>query len=67
MGDFLTIFAYKFFNIDVETTKIITKMQIMGRITKKFIDMKIFVKIGQNLTKNVFFYKNAIYSKLQFE
>ena len=67
MGDFLTIFAYKFFNIDVETTKIVTKMQIMGRITKKFIDMKIFVKIGQNLTKNVFFYKNAIYSKLHFE
>ena len=42
LGDFFTIFAYKIFNIDFETTKIVTKMHIMGRITKAIIDMKIF-------------------------
>ena len=34
-GDFFTIFAYKIFNIDVENTKIVTKMQTMDMITKK--------------------------------
>ena len=34
-GDFFTIFAYKIFNIDVENTKIVTKMQIIDIITKK--------------------------------
>ena len=34
-GDFFTIFAYKIFNIDVESTKIVSKMKIMDRITKK--------------------------------
>ena len=34
-GDFFTIFAYKIVNIDVESTKIVTKMQTMNRITKK--------------------------------
>ena len=33
--DFFTIFAYKIFNIDVESTKIVSKMEIMDRITKK--------------------------------
>ena len=50
MGEFSLFFAYKIFNIDVETTKIVPKMQIMGRNTKKII----------------FFYKNATYSKLHF-
>ena len=34
-GDFLTIFAYEIFNIDVETIKIVTKIQTMSRIAKK--------------------------------
>ena len=29
------IFAYKFFKIDVKSTKIVSKMKIMDRITKK--------------------------------
>ena len=33
--DFFTNFAYKIVNIDVESTKIVTKMQTMNRITKK--------------------------------
>ena len=37
-GDFFTIFAYKIFNIGVESILIITKMQTMDRITKTFLD-----------------------------
>ena len=33
-GDFFTIFAYEIFNIDVESTKIVMKMQTIDRITK---------------------------------
>ena len=33
-SDFFTIFAYKILNIDVESTKFVTKMQTMARITK---------------------------------
>merc|ERR1712208_206108 len=65
-GNFFTIFAYKIVNIDVESTKIVTKMQTMNRITQKILKMKIFenlVKIGHISTKNALFYKNAIYSK----
>ena len=47
-GDFFTIFAYKIFNIDVESTKIVSKMEIMDRITKKILKMKIFENFGQN-------------------
>ena len=34
-GDFFTIFANEIFNIDVESTKIVSKMETMDRITKK--------------------------------
>ena len=37
-GDFFTIFAYKIVNIDVESTKIVTKMQTINRITKKILE-----------------------------
>ena len=47
-GDFFTIFAYKIFNIDVENTKIVTKMQTMDIITKKILKLKIFENFGQN-------------------
>ena len=47
-GDFFTIFAYKIFNIDVESTKIVSKMEIMDRITKKILKMKFFENFGQN-------------------
>ena len=33
-GDFFTIFAYKIFNIDVENTKIVSKIETIDRITK---------------------------------
>ena len=57
-GDFSIIFANKVFNIDVESTKIVTKMQTMERITEKILKMKIFEnfgKIGQLSTKNALF------------
>ena len=38
-GDFFTVFAYKFFNIDVESTKIVSKMETMDRITKKIFEI----------------------------
>ena len=44
-GDFFTIFANKIFNIDVESIKIITKMQNMDRTTKKILEDENF---GQN-------------------
>ena len=47
-GDFFTIFAYKIVNIDVESTKIVTKMQAMYRITLKILKLKIFENFGQN-------------------
>ena len=65
-GDFFTIFAYKIFNSDVESTKINSKIEIMDRITKKILKMKILVTIDQILTKHAIFYKNTIYSKLHF-
>ena len=46
--DFSTTFAYKIVNIDVESTKIVTKMQTMKRITKKILKMKNFENFGQN-------------------
>ena len=46
--DFSTTFAYKIVNIDVESTKIVTKMQTMKRITKKILKMKSFENFGQN-------------------
>ena len=36
--DFFTIFAYKVVNIDVESTKIVTKMQTMNRIKKNILE-----------------------------
>ena len=47
-GVFSTLFAYKIVNIDVESTKIVTKMQTMNRITKKILKMKNFENFGQN-------------------
>ena len=47
-GDFFTIFAYKIFNIDVESTKIVSKMVIIDRITEKNFEMKNFENFGQN-------------------
>ena len=41
-GDFFTIFAYKIFNIDVENTKIVTKMQTMNMVTKKNLEVENF-------------------------
>ena len=47
-GDFFTIFAYKIINIDVESTKIATKMQTVNKITQKILKMKLFENLGQN-------------------
>ena len=44
LGDTL----YKIVNIDVESTKIVTKMQTMNRITKEILKMKNFENFGQN-------------------
>ena len=46
----------------METTKIVTKMQNMGRITNKIIDMKFLSKLSKFRQKSLF-YKNAIYSR----
>ena len=65
-GVFFTIFAYKIFNIDVESTKIVSKMKNMMESQKKswrLNFLKISVKIDQILTKSAIFYKNVIYSK----
>ena len=47
-GDFFTIFAYKIFNIDAESTTILTKMQTMDKITIRIIKLKFFEMFGQN-------------------
>ena len=47
-GDFFTIFAYKIFNIDVESTKIVSKMETMDRITKKILKIKYVENFCQN-------------------
>ena len=47
-GEFFIIFAYKIFNVDVESIKIVSKMDIMDRITKKILKIKIFEKFVQN-------------------
>ena len=68
-GDFFTIFAYKIFNIDVESTNILSKMKIMDRIIKQILKMNIFESFGRsgpNFDKNAIFYKNAIYLRLHF-
>ena len=49
-GDFFTIFAHKIVNIDVESTKIVTKMQTINGVTKKILKMKNFENFGQNWT-----------------
>ena len=48
LGDFSLIFAYKIFNIDVESMTIVTKLQTMKIITKEILKMKIFENFGQN-------------------
>ena len=66
---FSTIFACKIFNIDVESTKVVLKIQTMDRITKKSWKINLFENFGQhwsNSSKNAIFYKNVIYSKLHF-
>ena len=35
-------------NIDLESTKLVTKMQTMNRITKKILKMTNFENLGQN-------------------
>ena len=49
MGDYFTIFAYKIFNINVESLKIVAKMLNMNKITKQILKMKFFENFGQNL------------------
>ena len=46
--DFSTIFAYEIVNVDVESIKIVTKMQTMNRIKKNIFKMKIFETFGQD-------------------
>ena len=61
-GDFFTIFDYKIFNIDVENTKIVTKMQTMDMITQKILKLKFFENFGQNwanLDKKCLFLQNC--------
>ena len=41
-GDFFTSFAYKIFDIDVESTKIVSKMETMNRISKKNFKINFF-------------------------
>ena len=52
------------FNIDVENTKIVRKLQTMKRIIQKVLNLKILKNFGENLAN---FEKNAIHSKLHFE
>ena len=52
-GDFLTIFACKIFNIDVESTKVVLKIQAMDRITKKYWKIIFFWKFWSKLGKLV--------------
>ena len=51
-GDFFTIFAYKIFNIDVENTKIVTKMQTIDIITKKWHFLSKFAQFWPKFSKN---------------
>ena len=63
-GDFFTIFAYKILNIDVETTKFVSKMQTMNRITTKILKMKNVENFGQNWAN---FNKKCLFlTKIQF-
>ena len=67
--DFFTIFAYEIVNIDVESTKIVTKMQTMNRITKKswrWKFLKILVKIDRISTKNAIFLQICDLFKITF-
>ena len=67
--DFFTIFVYKIVNIDVESTKIVTKMQAMDRITKKILKMKIFGNFGQlwaNFAKKCHFLQTCDLFKITF-
>ena len=65
-GDLFAIFPYKIFNIEVESIKIVSKMEIMDGIARKILNMKISIKIDKISTKNDIFYKKASYSKLHF-
>ena len=47
-SDFFTIFPYKIVNIEIESTKIVSKMQTINRITKKILKIKIFENFCQN-------------------
>jgi len=62
--DSFTIFAYKIVNIDVESTKIVTKMQTMNKITKKILRMKIFENFGQNWANSKGKFWNSVTKRL---
>ena len=47
-GDYFTINAYKISNNDVESTKIVSKIETMDRITIKILKIKFFENFGQN-------------------
>ena len=47
-GDFLSIFACKIFNIDIESTKVVLKIQTMDRIKKKSWQIIFFENFGKN-------------------
>ena len=65
-GNFFTIFAYKIVNIDVESTKIVTKMQIMNRITQKILKMKNFGQNWANFDKKCPFLQKCDLFKITF-
>ena len=61
-----TIFAYTIFNIDVESNRIVTKMQTMNRITKRDLKDENFGQNLANFEKKCNFLQNVIYQKLHF-
>ena len=68
-GDFFTLFVYKIVNIDVESTKIVTKMQTMDIITKKILKLEIFENFGQswaNFDKKCHFLQKCDLFKITF-
>ena len=76
-----TIFAYRIVNINVESTKNVTKMRTMNRITKKIFEdekfLKILLKLGKfrqkipfctkmRFTKTHILQYNSSYSEARF-
>ena len=68
LGDLLTIFAYKIFNIGVESIKIVTNMQTMNN-HKKILVMKLFENVGKdraNFDKNCNFLQKCDLFQIKF-